>query len=65
MTIHSALRIHQSEAGYQTLAFYDNAFKQQLAKINTLITDGIRITLHIHIQPLRVHSQQRPSIRWY
>jgi len=40
-TIHSALRIHQTEAGYQTLAFYDKEFSTQLAKIDTLIIDEI------------------------
>jgi len=40
-TIHSALRIHQTEAGYQTLAFYDKDFKDLLAKIETIIIDEI------------------------
>jgi len=40
-TIHSALRIHQTEAGYQTLAFYDKEFSNQLAKVDTLIIDEI------------------------
>ena len=40
-TIHSALRIHQTEAGYQTLAFHDKDFNNQLAKIETLIIDEI------------------------
>src|SRR5436190_6017453 len=40
-TIHSALRIHQTEAGYQTLALYDRDFNNQLAEIETLIIDEI------------------------
>src|SRR6185312_9136955 len=44
-TIHSALRIHQTEAGYQTLAFHDKDFNNQLAKIETLIIDGLSFTI--------------------
>ena len=40
-TIHSALWIHQTESGYQTLAFYDKEFSNQLTKIDTLIIDEI------------------------
>ena len=39
--MHSALQIHQTEAGYQTLALYDRDFNNQLAEIETLIIDEI------------------------
>jgi len=40
-TIHSALRITQSESGFQTLAYYDSEFKNELLKIQTIIIDEI------------------------
>lgn len=41
LTIHSALRITQSEAGFQSLALYDQDFRKQLLKIKVLIIDEI------------------------
>jgi DNA replication protein DnaC len=40
-TIHSALKIHATEGGYQTLAFNDKVFKDDLKKIKILIIDEI------------------------
>ena len=40
-TIHSALRITQSESGFQTLAYHDLEFRNELLKIQTLIIDEI------------------------
>ena len=40
-TIHSALRITQSESGFQTLACHNPEFKSELLKIQTLIIDEI------------------------
>jgi hypothetical protein len=39
LTIHSALRLTQSESGYQSLAFYDLEFKKKLQSIQVLIID--------------------------
>ena len=41
LTIHSALRLIQSESGYQSLAFYDLEFKKKLQTIEVLIIDEI------------------------
>ena len=41
LTIHSALRISQSESGFQSLALYDTNFKTELLKIKVLIIDEI------------------------
>ena len=40
-TIHSALRIHETFGRFQTLAFYDYDFLENLKTINTLIIDEI------------------------
>jgi PIF1-like helicase len=40
-TIHSALRIHETLNGFQTLAFYDPEFYKYLQQINTIIIDEI------------------------
>jgi ATP-dependent DNA helicase PIF1 len=40
-TIHSALRIHETLGGFQTLAFYDYDFLKFLETIDTLIIDEI------------------------
>jgi hypothetical protein len=40
-TIHSALRIHETSNGFQTLAFYDYEFFKNLQQIDTLIIDEI------------------------
>ena len=40
-TIHSALRIHETLNGFQSLAFYDHEFFQTLKTIDTLIFDEI------------------------
>jgi PIF1-like helicase/Helitron helicase-like domain at N-terminus len=40
-TIHSALKIHATEGGYQTLAFNDKVFKDNLKKIKILLIDEI------------------------
>lgn len=40
-TIHSALRIWSHSGRYQTLAFTDQEFKQELRKIDTIIIDEI------------------------
>jgi ATP-dependent exoDNAse (exonuclease V) alpha subunit len=40
-TIHSALRITQSESGFQTLAYHDPEFRNGLLKMETIIIDEI------------------------
>ncbi|GBB87368.1 hypothetical protein RclHR1_13810001 [Rhizophagus clarus] len=40
-TIHSALRIHETLNGFQTLAFYDHEFFKNLQQIDTIIIDEI------------------------
>jgi hypothetical protein len=40
-TIHSALRLSQSESGFQSLVFYDTSFKKHLQQITTIIIDEI------------------------
>jgi hypothetical protein len=40
-TIHSALRIHETFNGFQSLAFYDHEFFEYLKTIHTLIIDEI------------------------
>jgi hypothetical protein len=40
-TIHSALRIHESHNGFQTLAFHDYEFFKKLQQIDTIIIDEI------------------------
>ncbi|GBC19376.2 PIF1-like helicase domain-containing protein [Rhizophagus irregularis DAOM 181602=DAOM 197198] len=40
-TIHSALRIHETHSGFQSLAFYDYDFFKYLKTIDTLIIDEI------------------------
>jgi ATP-dependent DNA helicase PIF1 len=40
-TIHSALKIHATSGSFQTLAFNDKTFKENLKKIKILIIDEI------------------------
>ena len=40
-TIHSALRIHETQSGFQSLAFYDHDFFKYLKTIDTLIINEI------------------------
>ena len=40
-TIHSALRLTSTYAGFHTLAFYDNEFKEKLKRIEVIIIDEI------------------------
>jgi len=40
-TIHSALRIHETCSGFQTLASYDHEFFKDLKQIDTIIIDEI------------------------
>jgi len=40
-TLHSALRLSQSESGYHTLAFHDPDFKKYLQTIQTLIIEEV------------------------
>src|SRR6266542_528393 len=41
LTIHSALRLTQSESGYQSLAFHDLEFKKKLQDIQILIIEEV------------------------
>ena len=40
-TIHSALKLHATEGGFQTLIFNDQTFKDNLKKVKILIIDEV------------------------
>jgi len=64
-TIHSALKIHATSGGFQTLAFNDKKFKENLKKIKILIIDEISMVsdeLFDYLSNMfsKLHTDSRP-----